>query len=268
MTSIAPWNLNSPIWFAAAVMFINYLLLFRPVNRKRMFALLSAITLIVLVFVSPIGVLADGYLFSAHMVQHLVLLLLVPLLLLLSLPAARFQHLRTKSVLRGIAVPLIGWVCGLGAMWFWHIPSLCSAATESTGIGLLRDASLVIAGLAFWWPIFAPVKEHRLDPLSGIVYLFSACLGCTLLGVYITFTTISVCPAFVHSAKSISIARQLYDLGLTPTVDQHLGGLLMWVPPCMLYLSVIMALLGQWYSAMGDRLPLLPNPPVPTGPQV
>jgi cytochrome c oxidase assembly factor CtaG len=268
MLSAELWNLNSPVWVVAAVMMINYMLLFRPINATRMLALLSAIALIVLVFISPVGVLADGYLFSAHMVQHLVLLLLVPLLILISLPSERFQRLQTSGILRGNATPIIGWICGIGAMWLWHIPSLCSAATESTGIGLLRDASLVVAGLAFWWPVFAPVKEQRLDPLAGIVYLFSACLGCTLLGVYITFTTVSVCPAFANPTDRINIVGRLYDLGLTPTVDQHLGGLLMWVPPCMLYLSVIVALLCRWYSTMDDRLSLLPQRSVQAGSQL
>jgi hypothetical protein len=70
-----------------------------------------------------------------------------------------------------------------------------------------------------------------------------------LLGIYITFTTISVCPAFANPADRIGIVNRLYNAGFTPSVDQQLGGLLMWVPPCLMYVVAIMGLLSRWYGA-------------------
>ena len=79
-------------------------------------------------FVSPLGVLADGYLFSAHMLQHLLLLLIVPLCWVLSLPDTNelpwLNQERFAPLLRTLAKPTVGWVSGLGVMWFWHVPSL------------------------------------------------------------------------------------------------------------------------------------------------
>jgi cytochrome c oxidase assembly factor CtaG len=133
-------------------------------------------------------------------------------------------------------------------MWFWHVPTLCSTAAQRPALGIVRDLSLVLAGLAFWWPIYAPCDRYRLDPLRGIAYLFSACLGCTLLGIYITFAPISVCPVFASPVDRIGILSSLYDAGLTPGIDQHIGGLMMWVPPCVLYIGAIISLLCRWYS--------------------
>jgi putative membrane protein len=263
----AMWNWMSPVWFVAATMLAAYVLVLRGASRHRLAALAIGLALLVLAYVSPVGVLADGYVFSAHMVQHLLLLLVVPLCLLLALPrsqvAAWFDDPRLDRLGRWMSRAVIGWICGVGAMWLWHVPTLCSAATESPFVGAVRDVSFVLAGLVFWWPIYAPVPRYRLEPLSGIVYLFSACLGCTLLGIYITFTTISVCPAFANPAGRLAMVNMLRDAGLTPSVDQRLGGLLMWVPPCSLYVSAIISLLCRWYSEMEDPPKLLPHITLP-----
>ncbi|MCA9110843.1 MAG: cytochrome c oxidase assembly protein, partial [Planctomycetaceae bacterium] len=191
--------------------------------------------------------------FSAHMVQHLLLLLVIPLCLLLSLPrecmpswlSRRFESgSRFQSVMTGLC-----WLAGLGTMWLWHVPSLCNAATESESLGIVRSTSFLLAGLMFWLPIFCPANRIRLAPPSAVVYLFSACLGCTLLGIYITFTTITVCPAFANPSDRIGILRMLYSAGLTPAADQQLGGLLMWVPPCLLYVCAIISVMRRWYEA-------------------
>ncbi|MCO6044327.1 cytochrome c oxidase assembly protein [Aeoliella sp. ICT_H6.2] len=248
----ALWHWTSLAWLVALVWVALYLIVFRRAAVHGLRSLVLGASLMVLAFVSPIGVLADGYLFSAHMVQHLLLLLVIPMCLLLSLPKEKmaqwFENARLDRAGRMLSHPVPGWVCGVGAMWLWHVPVLCSAATQNAGIGCLRDTSFLLAGLAFWWPIFAPVQRYRLPPLSGISYLFSACIGCTLLGIYITFTTITVCPAFANPVDRLHVLTSLYDAGLTPAIDQQLGGLLMWVPPCSLYVGVIISLLCRWYS--------------------
>lgn len=259
----ALWNWASPVWLVAAALLAAYLSVVRGASRARLVALAIGLVLLVLAFVSPVGVLADGYLFSAHMVQHLALLLIVPLCLLLALPkeqvAAWFDDPRLDRLGRWMSVAVVSWICGVGAMWFWHVPTFCSASTENHFLGAVRDLSFLLAGTAFWWPIYAPVDRYRLEPLTGIVYLFSACLGCTLLGIYITFTTISVCPAFAHPVDRLGIMNVLYDAGMTPTMDQRIGGLFMWVPPCSLYVSAIISLLCRWYSTMDDPPELLPH---------
>jgi len=249
------WNWTSPAWIVALIGLALYWRLFGRPDRRRMWPLLFATLAFVAVFVTPVGKLADGYLFSAHIVQHLMLLLLVPMCLLLSLPGDRVGFLLKREPLRRLPAvrffPLIGWICGLGAMWFWHVPDLCSLSAQNLSVGRLRDTTFVLAGLMFWWPIYSPLAQQRLEPLQGVGYLFSACLGCTLLGIYITFTTVSVCPVFANPANQLTWLR---DMGLTPAVDQQLGGLLMWVPPCTLYICAILSILRRWYSAP-DEIP-------------
>lgn len=248
----ALWNPRSLVWLPVALMTLLYMTRLRT-NVRKTVSFLVAMSFLVIAFVSPLGVLSSGYLFSAHMTQHLILLLVVPLFGVLSLPGREaFEHevgQRMEPLLRLLAVPAFGWIAGLGTMWFWHVPSLCSAATEHTVIGAIRSTTFLLAGVAFWWPVYAPIERCRLPSPAAIVYLFSACLGCTLLGIYITFSTVSVCPAFANPVDRIGIMTMLYDAGFTPAADQQLAGLLMWVPPCMLYVGAIISVLCRWFAA-------------------
>lgn len=257
------WNWTSPVWLVAIVALGSYCFVFYNATFHRWIALVVGLTLLVVAYVSPIGVLSDGYLFSAHMVQHLMLLLLVPLCLLLALPKERaakwFDSKPMDRIGRLMSIATLGWIAGVGAMWLWHVPMLCTAATQNDLLGGFRDVTFLASGLLFWWPIYAPVERYRLPPLTGIAYLFSACLGCTLLGIYITFTTITVCPAFANPASRVGMLNKLYDAGFTPTVDQELGGLLMWVPPCTLYVAASISLLCRWYSEMQEQPQLMPE---------
>ncbi|MEM8678349.1 MAG: cytochrome c oxidase assembly protein [Planctomycetota bacterium] len=250
------WHGPSGVWWAVLAFTVSYVWICRGRLTTRSCWFAAAMLVLASAFVSPIGALARGYMFSAHMIQHLLLLLIVPLFVMLSLPVREETETSSRLVNLAGRLPLLGWMAGLGAMWFWHVPSLCSAATESTSLGVIRSTTFLLAGLAFWLPIFAPLKSLRLPPLSAVVYLFSACLGCTLLGIYITFTSISVCPAFANPANTTGVLGSLRAAGFSASLDQQLGGLLMWVPPCSLYVCAIIGVLCRWYVAEAATAPV------------
>jgi cytochrome c oxidase assembly factor CtaG len=193
------------------------------------------------------------------MAQHLLLLLIVPLFAVLALPKFRGEGALAPSIQR--AIP-ISWLAGVGAMWFWHIPALCTASMRSPLVFDIEQASLVVAGTAFWWPIFSPNIRHRLQTPQAAMYLLSGCLGCTLLGIYITFSPISVCPLYDSPTGSSQILRLIRDQwGITHDADKQLGGLLMWVPACIVYLCAILARVSSWYRTTDqdhtDSVPLV-----------
>jgi cytochrome c oxidase assembly factor CtaG len=234
-----------------------YWVMFRGERRLWLFA--AALGLFLLALVSPLQALADGYLFSAHMLQHILLLLIVPALLLLSLPperglATRPNALARKgaSVLRpaaALAHPLAGWLAGVGSMWLWHAPALCNAAATSAPIFAAQTISLLAFGGVFWWQVLAPRPEDRLSPPAAVLYLFTACTACSALGIIVTFSPVSVCPAYLHGQDRLGLLGIIRgSWGLTPEKDQQLGGLLMWVPMCTVYLGAILAQLARWFS--------------------
>src|SRR5262249_34659666 len=148
LTSAWTWHVGALISSAAAL--IAYVWAF-GVNRRILY-LLVGLGVFVLTLMSPLNALAAGYLFSAHMLQHILLLLIVPALVLMSLP--RRVSLGSRSWV--IANPLVGWIAGVGAMWLWHARPLCNAAVSSQVVNALQISSLLLLGTIFWRQILAP----------------------------------------------------------------------------------------------------------------
>jgi putative membrane protein len=215
---------------------------------------LAGVLLIFLALVSPLDELADTYLFSMHMAKHILFVLVVPALLLMGLPAEPLDRaLRYRPVAiaeRFLRTPAVAWAAGIGAMVLWHIPLLFNAASSNEALHIAEHLSLLVGGTIFWWPIIAPVAQARMRPVpQGIAYLFSACLACTAIGVLITFAPALLYPAYAQPADAYGIWPMIRnDWGISAATDQQIGGLLMWVPCCFVYLTAIMAMFARWYG--------------------
>jgi putative membrane protein len=237
------WEWNPTLLFLCLLTLVGYFLAFGLRGRPAYFV--GALVIFLVALVSPLNALADGYLFSAHMVQHILLVLIVPALLLLSLP----HSLSIPRPLRTFTHPLIGWIAGVGAMWLWHAPALCNAATTLRAVSVIQTTSLLLMGSVFWWQILAPCNADRLSPPAGIVYLFTACTACSILGIILTFAPVSICPAYQQPVDRLGILGTIRgQWGLTSDRDQQIGGLIMWVPMCLIYLTAILAQLVRWHS--------------------
>ena len=163
LASAWTWNIAALVFSGVAL--TAYLWAFN-INRRILY-LLAGLAVFVLTLVSPLNALAAGYLFSAHMLQHILLLLIVPALLLMSLP--RSVSLWPRSWL--IANPFVGWIAGVGAMWLWHARPLCNAAVSSQLVNALQICSLLLLGAIFWRQILAPRDEERLSPPGAVLYM-------------------------------------------------------------------------------------------------
>jgi len=201
--------------------------------QRRSWSLFGATAVAMLALASPIGVLARGYLFSAHMLQHILLVLIVPQVLMSGL-----RPLRLPAIPIGVA-----WLLGVGAMWFWHAPTLCDAASRSLMVQRFQTLSLIAMGCAFW----SPVIRERLSPFGAIAYLFAGCVACTVLGIWVTFSPVEVCSVYAHPVDALGILPLLRDgWGLSAKADQQIGGLLMWVPGCLVYAGSILVTYGRY----------------------
>ena len=242
LTSAWTWNLA--VLVSSGVALAIYLWGF-GLNRRIVY-LLAGLGIFIFTLSSPLNTLAGGYLFSAHMLQHILLLLIVPALLLMSLP--RCVSLGPRSWL--IGNPFIGWLSGVGAMWLWHARPLCNAAVSSQLVNAAQISSLLLLGAIFWRQILAPREDERMSPPGAVLYLFSACVACSILGILITFSPVSVCPIYAHPAGDrfgiLNLVQS--NWGITPDKDQQIGGLLMWVPMCLVYLAAIIAQLARWFA--------------------
>jgi putative membrane protein len=202
--------------------------------------------------VSPLDALGTA-LFSAHMVQHMVLVLVaVPLLVLgapqtgllwaLAEPRRRrlgaWWHCATGLRIgwRALSRPLVVWLLHAAALWLWHLPRLYQAALTSELVHLAEHASFLGTALLFWWVLLGGSPRERLNPALGVLYLFSFALQGGLLGALMTFA-----PAPWYPAYTTTVAAW----GLTPLEDQQLAGLIMWVPAGLVYLAAALVPLGE-----------------------
>jgi len=238
------WTWNSVVLILSVLACLGYFFAFGQRGKPLYFA--AAVGVFLLAFISPFGALADGYLFSAHMVQHILLVLIVPAFLLLSLP----ESFSLRFPFTYLTHPLIGWVAGVSAMWLWHAPTLCNAAATSRSVSAIQTTSLLLMGSVFWWQVLAPREAQRLSPLAGIVYLFTACTACSVLGIILTFAPVSICQVYQHPVDRLGMLSTIRGAwGLTSDRDQQIGGLLMWVPMCLIYVTAILAQLARWHSS-------------------
>ena len=92
--------------------------------------------------------------------------------------------------------------------------------------------------------------EQRISPAGAVLYLFSACVACSVLGILITFAPVSVCPIYATPPTDhLGILNLIQATwGFTTEKDQQIGGLLMWVPMCLVYLGAIVAQLSRWFA--------------------
>lgn len=193
--------------------------------------------------------LPGGTLLSLHMVRHVLLLLVSAPLLVAGLPVEPLRQFLSRKHIKPwakrLSSPYVGGIVGVGTMWFWHVPPVYNyLVTYGAGLGHLMLSiaevlSLIIAGAMLAWPVLSPLKEYRIHPLKGALYMFLSCVGCSILGMAITFgATGYFQTAFASQPGPI--------WGLTQKVDQEIAGLFMWVPGCILYVTGAMASIARW----------------------
>jgi putative membrane protein len=230
---------------------------FFAVTRKRTDAraayFVGGVMLLLLDLVSPIDLLGDQYLFSAHILQHFLLALIIPPLLLLGAPRwfveVALRRPFPDRLEREIGRPPVSWLLGVGAMVVWHVPLFFNAALANEGLHILQHVSFLVTGTLFWWPVLTPIEHRRLPVFAAVSYLFSACVACSLLGAVLAFATPGLYPAYLHPVDHLGILPLVRDQwGLDPKSDQQLGGMLMWVPGCLVYLSGILASVARWHA--------------------
>jgi putative membrane protein len=194
-----------------------------PPSVGRLLVFLTGILVLVAALCSPIDRLGEQLLVM-HMVQHVLLLDVAPILLILGLtkvllrPATRRIH-RVEQRVGWLAAPLFAVILYSAAMWVWHVPVLYDAAARHTGVHVLEHLSFTLAGFLYWWHLISPVATRlRREGTTPIVYMLSTKVTVGFLGIALTFA-----PTALFSYYT----SQPHWWGLTPESDQMLAGAVM-----------------------------------------
>jgi cytochrome c oxidase assembly factor CtaG len=247
------WEFEPSIVIGCAFLLALYLyaVRFQLTGKALVYAL--GVLVIFLALVSPIDVLGDDYLFSAHMLQHMMLGTIAPPLLIAGLPAAMVQTwlrfpliARLESILGYASLALI---IGVATFWIWHLPYLYNIALENEKLHAIEHLLFIASGVILWWPVLKPVPQGRLTPLGAIIYLLIAASLGTLLGIIFTVADTPFYSFYDHpkdETGALHLIRE--EWGLTQLDDQKLGGAIMWEPMGAIFLWVMMAKVIQWFK--------------------
>ena len=209
--------------------------------------------------VSPVAWLSE-ILFSVHMTQHTLLLLIAAPLLAFGQPllawlwafdassrerlARPFRGARFTSVWHHVTAPLSVFLVQATALWLWHIPSWYEAALHNAAIHALEHVCLLVAGSLFWWAMVRG-RYGRMGYGLAVVYVFLTAVHSGTLGALLT-----IAPEPWYA----SYVRQGHAWGIDPLDDQQLAGILMWIPAGVVFIVFGLALIAAWLGESGRRV--------------
>lgn len=221
----------------------------RGVSRVRAAAFAGGWLALVAALVSPLDPLGE-HLFSAHMLQHeLLMVVAAPLLCVArplavwiwALPMAARRALGSGSRHPAWAVPwriatgaIAGWMLHAVVLWGWHVPWLFEAARADVFVHTLQHLSFLASALLFWWAVLKPTSRGAQG--VALVYLFTTMVHTSALGALMTLSPLVWYPGYLPSADA---------LGVDALEDQQLGGLVMWVPAGLSYFATGLALAAR-----------------------
>jgi len=195
----------------------------RGASLGRMACFAGSVLVILAALVSPLDGLSDQS-FAAHMVQHVLLLDLAPILLILSTTRVLLRPAtRRLTALERQAGPLAHPVFAVAlyvvTIWAWHAPAAYDLALRNANVHALEHISFTLAGGLYWWHVLSPIRSRsRLQGLGVVGYMAVTKVLVGTLGIGLAFAGRAFYPYYVHGA---------HIWGLTAVTDQSVAGLIM-----------------------------------------
>jgi putative membrane protein len=228
----------------------------RPVDSWRARCFSGALVALGLALLSPLDALS-GSLASAHMVQHLLLLLVAAPLLALSAPSSAILRgsplvLRrasgrwrrrlglTHGNLGVLRHPAAVWLLSVGVVWFWHAAAPYDATLDNQLLHVLEHASFLVTAVLFWQVVVGVRGAARVSGGLGVLLVFAMAMQSVFLSVLLTFARTPWYSGYATTTAS---------WGLDPLTDQQVAGVIMWIPAGGIYLAAALVLLVTWIRA-------------------
>ena len=257
-------------WDVAAIAVLGCLATMYAVGRRRLVIRGARVRLVervafwtgwmaaVVALVPPIDTLASR-LFSAHMFQHEMLMLVAAPLIVAGRPiVALLWALPDQTRLRvargrgaaaitalwsALTLPAVAWAVHGVTVWVWHVPALYQAAVLSEGIHGFQHVTFVGSAALFWWGLVYG-RYGRAGYGAAVLYVFSTLVHTGVLGALFTLSRTPFYPVYVQRASAANV---------DPVADQQLAGLVMWIPAGVVLTCLGLALFTAWLAASERR---------------
>jgi putative membrane protein len=215
----------------------------RPATRGQVASFSIAWASIFLSLQGPLHELSDFFLFSAHMVQHLILILVMPPLLLMGIPDWMLRPaIRVKAIgiiARALTIPLIAFALNNVIFLAWHFPGPYDLMMRNHNVHVGMHLTIMITGVIMWWPVMSPLPEMpRIAAPLQMIYLFLVGIPMMVSAALITFSGSALYSWYVEAPRVFA--------ELSALEDQRLGGVIMWVPGGLVIWIAITAVYFRW----------------------
>jgi len=250
--ALSSWHLDAWLLLMLAATAIVYLRGWRVLRLQipdrfpvwRAAAFVCGLVTLFVALASPLDAFS-GFLLSAHMTQHLLLMMIAPPLLLLGCPSAPLLRGLPTRIVKPVLGPFLAWpalrrlgqrltrpatawVVFVAATWIWHLPAPYARALYSPYWHWTEHACFFVTALLFWWPVVLPWPSRATWPTAAIVvYLLLADLQNTALSAIFAFSERVIYPAY-------AAVPRLWNLSVLD--DQIAAGAIMWVPGSIVFL--------------------------------
>ena len=194
----------------------------------------------------PIHDLSDYYLFTAHMVQHMLLIFAMPPLLLYGIPGYMLKpflrHALVCRIGRRLTQPTSAFAIFNVTLVAWHVPPLYNLAMARHPVHIVEHLMIMAAAVVLWWPVLSPVTELPRAPYPvQLLYLFVVGLPMVMVAIVIAMADSLLYPFYATAPRVWA--------SLTPHADQNLGGLIMWIPGGLIFFAAIAVVFFRWQAA-------------------
>ena len=248
------WHAHPDVLIGLAILEGAYLLGVGPLRERhrladdvdsRQVATFTAGVLVIFVsLLSPIHELSDKYLFSAHMLQHVLLTLVAPPLLVLGTPDWLIRPLLRPDlcfrIARLVTHPIVAFAVFNFIFSLWHVPSLYNTSVTNHGVHIVEHLMFMAAAVIMWWPITSRMSElPRLSYPLQMMYLFLLSIAQLIVFAVITFAPEPLYDWYVDAPRVWN---------LTPLADQQIGAIIMKIGGGILFGVLIVIAFFKWFN--------------------
>jgi putative membrane protein len=253
------WHPHIDVWLLLGAVWLGYLIAERRHARsaaaadreeRRRRTVLFSIGMGLLLVASdwPVHDLAEGYLYSAHMVQHLVYTLAAAPFLVAGIPAWMWRRVLTVRtidvVFRTVTRPVAAIVVFNGVLLFTHWPEVVEASVLSEPTHFALHVLVVGSAIVMWWPVLSPLPERPpLAPPGQMLYLFIQSLAPTIPASFLTFGRSPLYPVYETFPRI---------WGMSALTDQLVAGLMMKIVGGLILWGFIVAIFFDWHARERD----------------
>jgi cytochrome c oxidase assembly factor CtaG len=241
------WPLDPTVYAGLVVLLFGYAWLahgVEDVTQKHSFYYGLGVLTLWLALETPIDTIADRYLDSVHMLQHVLIGFVAPPLMLLGLSPGMVARLVRVPRLRAITEPVPAQVIAGGVMIVWHLPALYDATLYSEGLHVTEHLTFIAAGLLMYWPILhatSACARWQMSPGAKLLYMLVATLPQDAVALALIFSRVPFYEYYTHAPRLVA--------SLNPLTDQTLAGAVLMIFGKATISIAAIAVFVRWFGS-------------------